>query len=131
MTPIKTRFSIQNHFQQRTKSSHFDLRILNPKRTTLWSFAFPKSRFPNLGEKILAIRTPNHPVGYMYFQGMLDNKDKVQIYDKGLCIIILYSQNLLVLYFNGNKIKGTFNFIRLVKSENSWLVMQSKQKLVK
>lgn len=127
MTPIKSKFSIQEHYQQRTKSSHYDLRVLNPRQTTLWSFAFPKLKFPTQGEKVLSIRTVNHPVNYMYFQGTLDNNDKVKLYDKGKCIILLYTENLIILHFNGNKLKGTFNFIRLVKTENSWLVMPSKK----
>ena len=129
MSQIKTRFSIQDHWQKKNRSSHFDLRILDPKNTILWSWAFPKSRFPEQGEKVLAIRTPNHRVSYMYFQGNLQNGDKVKVYDRGKCRILLYSHNLIVAYFNGNKTKGIYNFIRLVKSKDSWLVTKSNKSI--
>ena len=128
---IKTKFSIQNHWQKRNRSSHFDLRILNPKKTTLYSWALPKSQFPDEKmSKVLAIRTVNHPVSYMYFSGHLDNGDKVEVYDKGLCIIFLLKQNLVIVYFDGNKIKGVYNFIKLVKSKDAWLVTRSKKTFV-
>ena len=124
---IKTRFSIQNHWQKRTRSNHFDLRILSPRKNTLYSWAIPKSQFPEEGKKTLAIRTSNHPVSYMYFQGTLDNGDKVQVYDRGECKVLVYKENLMIVHFYGNKINGTYNFIRLVKSENSWLVTKSRK----
>jgi hypothetical protein len=127
MEQYKTRFSIQNHWQKRVRSAHFDLRILSPFRNILWSWAFPKARFPNEGEKLLAIRTPDHRLSYMYFRGSLDNGDKVDVYDRGECRVLLQSHNLIIVYFHGKKIIGTFNFIKLVKSENAWLVTQSKK----
>lgn len=125
MTP--TRFSVQIHMQKQKKSSHFDLRILDPARTTLISWAFPKSRFPEYGEKILAIKTPDHRVSYMYFKGALENGDTVSIYDRGKCKILLSSHNLIIVYFKGSHIKGIYNFIRMVHSDNSWLVTKSKK----
>lgn len=127
MSHLKTRFSIQDHFQKKSHSSHFDLRILNPRETTLWSWALPKSKFPNRGERVLAIRTANHRVSYMYFDGELENGDKVKLFDRGKCRIILLTENLIVINFNGSKIKGSFNFIKMVGSDDAWLVTQSKQ----
>jgi hypothetical protein len=63
---LKTLFSIQEHYQQSKRSSHYDLRVLDLKKKTLWSWAFPKRKFPEIGEKVLAIRTVNHPISYMY-----------------------------------------------------------------
>jgi len=127
MTPIKTLFSIQEHFQKSKRSSHYDLRVLDPKKKTLWSWAFPKLKFPESGEKVLAIRTPNHPISYFYFHGRLDNGDMVSLFDKGTCYILVNKYNLIILYFNGTKIKGAYNFIRSFSSKNSWLVTKSKK----
>ena len=126
MDQLKTRFSIQDHHQKKSNASHLDLRILNPKETTLWSWAFPKHKFPEFGQRVLAIRTPNHRVSYMYFDGNLENGDTVSVFDRGKCKIMLLTQNLIVVNFNGNKIKGIYNFVKLVKSEDAWLVSRSK-----
>ena len=126
MDQLKTRFSIQDHWQKKPNSSHLDLRILNPRETTLWSWAIPKHRLPNIGEKMLAIRTPNHKVSYMYFSGKLDNGDTVEVFDRGKCKIMVLTQNLIVVNFSGNRIRGIYNFIKLVGSEDAWLVSRSK-----
>ncbi len=123
----KTLFSIQEHFQKAKRASHYDLRVLDPEKRVLWSWAFPKRRFPEYGEKVLAIRTPNHPLHYMYFQGKLHNGDMVSLHDKGECYIITYKYNLVILYFKGNKINGTYNFIRSFSSKNSWFVTKSRK----
>ena len=124
---IKTLFSIQEHYQKSKKSSHFDLRILDPKKKVLWSWAFPKRKFPEVGEKVLAIQTVNHQVSYMYFEGKLDNGDIVSVYDKGKCHIIMIKNNLIIFYFDGKKIKGAYNFIKSFTSKDSWLVVKSKK----
>lgn len=124
---IKTLFSVQEHFQRAKRSSHFDLRVLDPKKKVLWSWAFPKLKFPEEGEKSLAIRTANHKLSYMYFEGRLDNGDVVSLYDKGKCHVLVYRYNLIIMYFNGAKLKGVYNFIKLFSSKDSWLVTKSKK----
>ena len=128
MQPIKTKFSVQNHWQKRNKSSHFDLRILAPSGMKLWSWALPKSRFPNFKERILAIKTSDHKITYMYFQGSLNNGDIVKLYDRGQCIIYKISDNTLVFKLSGTKVNGTFIFIRIYESKNSWVVIRVKEK---
>jgi hypothetical protein len=122
---LKTLFSVQEHFQKSKRSSHFDLRILDLKKNVLWSWAFPKLRFPEKGEKVLAIKTPDHKVSYMYFEGKLQNGDVVSLHDKGICFIIVAKYNIVILYFKGQKIKGAFNFIKLHTYRDSWIVTKS------
>lgn len=122
---LKTKFSVQEHYQRSKRSAHFDLRILDPKKKTLWSWAFPKAKFPNHGEKVLAIRTPNHKLSYMYFEGKLNNGDVVSLYDKGECEVLVFKHNIVVIYFSGEKLKGAYNFIKLFSTKDSWLVTQS------
>ena len=127
MQPIQSKFSIQEHWQKRTRSSHLDVRILDPKKKFLWSWAIPKKKFPVGKEKVLAIRTVNHKLSYMYFQGKLDNGDHVNLFDVGKCIIVMYSQTVVILKFEGRKINGTYNFIRLGNTKNAWLITESKK----
>ena len=82
---MKSKFSIQVHYQKRKRSAHWDLRVLSPNKSYLLSFAIPKKEFPKKGEKVLAIRTVNHKVSYMLFHGFLDNGDSVEVYDNGEC----------------------------------------------
>lgn len=126
MPQFKTTFSIQDHHQKKSHSSHFDLRILNQKKSSLWSWAIPKSKFPIAGERVLAIRTVNHKVSYMHFDGELENGDTVKLFDKGKCRVIIVSQNLLIFHFIGSKIRGTYNFIRLLGSDDAWMIQKSK-----
>ena len=121
-----TKYSIQKHYRKSHRSSHLDLRILDPrKKKRLWSWALVKERFPEDGEKLLAIRTPDHRLEYMYFEGELENRDKVTLFDKGICDIIHDGSYLKIFYFKGEKINGAYNFIRL--HSNVWLVTKAKK----
>jgi len=106
-----------------------DLRILNEKKNTLWSWALPKSKFPRKGEQRLAIRTPNHPPSYMYFHGDLENGDSVSVYDRGDCKVLVNKHNLIVVYFRGKKINGAYNLIKLQSSKrkDSWIITKLKE----
>lgn len=122
---IKTSYSVQEHYQKAKKMSHFDLRVLDPKRKVLWSWAFPKRKFPEHGEKVLAIKTVDHDRAYMYFHGKLKNGDTVSLYDKGKCHVLVFKHNLVIIYFSGAKLNGAYNFIKLFSENTSWLVTKS------
>ena len=127
MDPIKSKFSVQIHWQKKNRSEHFDLRILDPKKKFLWSWAMPKKRFPDYKEKVLALKTANHKISYMYFSGTLTNGDKVGLYDRGECTIIFYNQKFMIVKLDGVKVNGIYNFIKLINTDNSWLIMASKK----
>jgi len=124
-----TKFSIQEHWSRKRRTIHFDLRILNPEKTKLWSWAIPKAKFPEGNERILIIRTPDHKKSYMYFDGILNTGDKVKLYDEGECYIIVNRQFLKIMKFKGTKIDGVYNFIRISSSskDDSWILMRSKK----
>jgi len=125
---FKTKFSMQIH-RQKNRHTHSDLRILNEDKTTLWSWALPKINFPGRGKKVLAIRTANHLVSYMYFQGTLKNGDKVTLFDRGDCKVLIETHNLIIIYFRGKKIKGAYNLIRMhnSKKDDSWIISKSRK----
>jgi bifunctional non-homologous end joining protein LigD len=126
---FKTRFSVQKHDQKKKRKAHLDIRILNRSGSDTWSWAIPEGRFPTQKERLLAIRTPNHPANYMYFSGTLSNGDKVTVFDRGECKILVHKHNLIIVYFRGKHIKGAYNLIRLHsgKDKNSWLITKSKK----
>jgi bifunctional non-homologous end joining protein LigD len=124
---MKSKFSIQIH--KRKNITHWDLRVLSPKKTHLISWAIPKEKFPKKGEKILAIRTVDHKVNYLNFSGTLNSGDKVEIYDIGDCDIIKWKQDLIIVKFSGKKIKGVFLFIKMKNSkQDDWLILRSGKK---
>ena len=85
---MKRLFVVQDHFSRRR---HYDLRFeieggmdeyvemrqeetsepLEKTEKVLMSFAVPKHRFPNVGERLLAIKTENHPWSYRLFAGWI------------------------------------------------------------
>lgn len=125
---MNSKFTIQSHFQNKRKRTHWDLRVLNPLKTAATSWAIPKVHFPEEGEKVLAIRTFDHKISYMMFHGYLDNGDKVDLYDHGDCEIIRWKKDSVVIYFKGENIKGLFIFIKLAASKNDiWLILRAKK----
>lgn len=127
---MNSKFSIQEHYQQRNKHSHYDLRLLEPKnKSYLVSWALPKKRFPDSGERLLAIRTVNHNVDYMHFHGQLKNNDNVKLIDFGNCDIVKWTDSVIIVVFHGKSIKGTFVFVRMSKEsdkQDNWIVMGKK-----
>ncbi len=126
---MTSKFSIQIHNQKKKRSTHWDLRVLAPSRTHLVSWAIPKEKFPEKGEKVLAIKTVNHKVNYLMFSGTLNNTDKVDLYDHGSCEIIRWGKDLIIIKLNGKKINGVFVFIKMKnKDQDDWLILRSSKK---
>ena len=76
------RYVIQRH---QATHLHYDLRLEND-HGTLTSFAIPKHRLPNKGERLLATQTEDHPVSYVTFSGTIDEgygAGEVKIVSKG------------------------------------------------
>tara|TARA_R110000824_G_scaffold210005_1_gene395825 strand:+ start:371 stop:778 length:408 start_codon:yes stop_codon:yes gene_type:complete len=127
---IKTKFSIQIHNQKKRKNrSHWDIRILSPRKLKLWSWAIPKSHFPERGEKVLAVRTSDHKVSYLMFEGTLKNGDKVSLYDYGECDLIITKRSNLVIRFKGKKVKEVFTFVKTQgnTSDDKWLIIRGSK----
>jgi len=120
----RTNFSVQLH-HSKNAGKHFDLRVQSPVNKYLaWSWALPKRRFPEVGEKVLCIRTQDHSVGYMMFKGVNSQGDKVEIYDHGTVEIPLYTEDRIYLIFNGKKVKESYLLVKIRRSSN-WLMMRS------
>ncbi len=123
---IKSKFVIHDHNAIRS-GKHWDLRIAY--NDVLKSWAIPKSKYPEKGEKVLAIRVPDHAMGYYDFKGIIDDdygKGKVEVHDKGICTIIKWSDDKIHFELKGKKVKGTFWLIKLAKKGKDWLWLRSK-----
>lgn len=117
----KYRYVIQEHNADKA-GKHFDLRLENDKGA-LSSWAIPKAKLPIGKEKLLAIKTEDHPIEYMDFSGIIPSgygKGKVKIYDKGTYEEIEKTTNKLIFRIKG---KGTYN---LIKTDKNWLITKGE-----
>ncbi len=124
--PYKTKFVIHDHH---ATHHHFDLRI--KKGNKLASWALPKAHLPKKdGEKILAVKTPDHDLYWLTFKGEIPEGEygagKVDIYDSGECIIHKWSDTIVV-NFNGKKTKGFYSLIK-TKGDNYILIRMNQEK---
>lgn len=120
----KYRFVIQLHKAEKA-GDHFDLRLENDKGS-MTSWVIPKNHLPKNKEKLLAIKTENHPISYMDFKGIIPEgygKGKVSIHDSGVYEEIEKESSKIVFKLNGKKEKGTYVLFKTNK--NYWLLMKS------
>jgi hypothetical protein len=122
---ITRNYTLHDHFRQRQHSSHYDLRILSINKQFTYSFAFPKKKFPSENNKVLAIKTPDHPLSILSLSGTLKNNDKMSIVEKGECSIVSISSSKIDIIFNGEILNGHFIFIHL--NNDSWLVLMKRK----
>lgn len=125
----KSRFVIQFH---QARQDHYDFRL--EWKGVLLSWAVPKGLSLNPKEKRLAIRTENHPLSYLRFEGTIPKGQygggSVTIFDigyweteedtdKGL------EKGNLKFVLNGRRFRGGFALIRL-KEEDQWILVKEK-----
>lgn len=126
--PYETDFIVHEHY---ATHHHFDLRIRRGDVAPSW--ALPKARFPfETNERMLAVRTPDHPISWMTFKGTIPHGQygagKVFIYDKGKCIVHKWGE-VIVVELKGNHITGFFLLIH-TKGDN-WLIIRPDQEKTK
>ncbi len=131
------RFVVQRHQASRL---HYDLRL--EMQGTLKSWAVPKGPSMNPDDKRLAIKTEDHPIEYLSFQGTIPKGNYgagvMEIWDegnyrvaetsgKGNLIEELHKGNLKIEFF-GKKIKGVFAIVKTGSGgkENQWLLIKKK-----
>ncbi len=129
------RFVIQRHQASRL---HYDLRL--EMEGVLKSWAVPKGPSMNPKDKRLAIRTEDHPVKYLTFQGIIPKGNYgagvMDIWDEGTYQITESKEGInpvkqlekgdLKIEFFGNKIKGSFALIHTQRGDkkNQWLLIK-------
>lgn len=128
-------FSIQKHD---ASSLHYDFRLEN--EGVLKSWAIPKGPSTDTSEKRLAVRTEDHPVDYIDFEGTIPKGEygagKVLLWDKGTYENITKKDGKLrsvdksieaghlVFNLKGEKIKGGYSLKRINKVKDQWLFVK-------
>jgi DNA ligase D-like protein (predicted 3'-phosphoesterase) len=105
-------------------NSHFDLRLENDEGT-MSSWAIPKHKLPKGKEKLLAVKTEDHPLSYRSFKGEIPSgygKGKMDIHDSGTYEEIEGNGNKIVFKLKGKKEKGTYKIFKT--DGKKWMIME-------
>lgn len=106
---------------------HFDFRL--EKEGVLKSWAVPKGLPDKAGVKRLAVQTPDHPLDYIDFKGVIPEGEygagTVEIWDKGGYELESWEVNKAVFRLNGNKLKGWYALVHM--GGKNWLIMKLKK----
>jgi bifunctional non-homologous end joining protein LigD len=125
-------FVVHEHHAKRL---HFDLRL--EMAGVLKSWAVPKGPSMEPADKRLAIMVDDHDLDYGDFEGTIPEgmygAGKVIIWDKGTYELKAGSiqAGKLEIYFNGNKLKGTFALVKLSGKYKEWLLIKKKEDVYK
>lgn len=123
----KHRFVIQLHEADKAKT-HFDLRLENDEGA-MSSWAVPKHKMPGDKEKLLAVKTEDHPLSYMRFEGEIPKGEygagTVERHDSGTYEEIEWGKSKIVFRLKGKKEKGVYNLVHT--DGNRWLLMRAKE----
>jgi DNA ligase D-like protein (predicted 3'-phosphoesterase) len=122
-------YSVQEHH---ATHKHFDLRL--EWKGVLWSWAVPRGPPKTAGDKRLAIRTPNHPKSYAFFDGVIKEGSygagRVILWDKGVHDPQKFNSREIITSISGKRLKGTYVLIRTkFGKQDNWLFFKKKPAL--
>jgi bifunctional non-homologous end joining protein LigD len=124
----KHRFVIQLHHAKKA-GDHYDVRLENDNGT-LSSWSVPKHRLPKGKEKLLAIKTEDHPIEYLKFKGEIPTgygAGVVEVYDSGTYEELETSKTKIVFKLKGKKEKGIYRLFRAGEGQK-WMIMAGTNK---
>lgn len=123
LLPETWQFGLQFHRADRA-GPHFDLRLGDPATGVAYSWAIPKARMPQPGEKVLAVYQPRHTVSYMSFKGEIREG-----YGKGTVELKAHSK-VEVLRASSERVRfnlyeghDVFEYVLVRTLDKQWLLM--------
>jgi len=129
----QSRFVIQKHLATRT---HFDLRLEHEGRLLSWAITKGPSLLP--ADKRLAVRTEDHPVDYIDFEGIIPDgygKGRMILWDYGEYEAVVPLETSLPkgeikFILRGHRLNGQFALVRLKEKKKSsrvnWLMIKDR-----
>lgn len=129
--PVGETFVIHQHH---ATALHHDLRLemLNGATPVLVSWAVPKGLPRQRGDRHLAIRTEDHPIGYAEFSGTIPEGEYgggvVRIFDSGSYEVVDRSDDRLTFQLRGRRLSGIWHLISTgtQNGREQWLAIMSE-----
>jgi bifunctional non-homologous end joining protein LigD len=113
------RFVVQEHS---ARSMHWDLRLEH--EGTLASWAVPKGIPADPKRNNLAVRTEDHPLEYLDFEGDIPEGNygagTMRIYDRGTYETHKWRDKEVMVTFHGEKVRGRYVLFRT--SDKNWMI---------
>src|SRR4051812_17367262 len=113
------RFVVQEHS---ARSMHWDLRLEH--EGTLASWAVPKGIPPDPKRNNLAVRTEDHPLEYLEFQGDIPagqyGAGTMRIWDRGVYERHKFREDEVMITFHGERLRGRYVLFRT--DEKNWMI---------
>jgi len=124
--PEEWPFVVQEHDAD-VAGKHFDLRLGEPHRNIVHSFALPKSHLPSAGEKVLAIQGPIHTPDALVIEGDIPSgygSGTLKTKERGIAEVV--GSGPSKLHFNVYRGKDTDEYVMMKVpryGEHSWLLI--------
>jgi len=126
-------FVIQQHHATRL---HHDVRLemSNGDTSVLVSWAVPKGLPRRRGERHLAIRTEDHPIGYATFSGTIPEGEygggAVRIFDQGTYELVARSHDRITFRLEGRRLQGIYHLVHTGPKDgkDAWLAIMSEDR---
>jgi bifunctional non-homologous end joining protein LigD len=113
------RFVVQEHS---ARSMHWDLRLEH--EGTLVSWAVPRGIPADPQRNNLAVRTEDHPLEYLDFEGDIPEGNygagTMRIYDRGTYETHKFRDNEVMVTFHGERVRGRYVLFRT--DEKNWMI---------
>ena len=117
--PSEARFVVQEHHARRL---HWDLRLEH--EGTLASWALPRGVPEHPDENRLAVRTENHPLEYLEFEGEIPKGEygagTMLVWDRGTFEAEKFRDDEVIATFHGERLNGRYALFRT--RENDWMI---------
>jgi DNA ligase D-like protein (predicted 3'-phosphoesterase) len=120
-------FVVQEHHSRRL---HYDFRL--ERDGVLKSWAVPKGIPETSDDKRLAVQVEDHPLEYAKFEGEIPKGEygagQVIIWDKGTYDTKVWTEKMVEVILNGQKLKGRYVLVPLKRAgEKNWLMIKGKE----
>jgi bifunctional non-homologous end joining protein LigD len=113
------RFVVQEHHARRL---HWDLRLEH--EGTLASWALPRGVPEHPDENRLAVRTEDHPLEYLTFEGEIPKGQygagSISVWDRGTYQAEKFRDDEVIATFNGERVHGRYALFRT--RESDWMI---------
>jgi bifunctional non-homologous end joining protein LigD len=117
----RPRFVVQEHSARRL---HWDLRL--EREGTAPSWAIPNGIPEDPSENRMAVRTEDHPLEYLEFEGEIPPGEygagTVRIWDRGTYQVHKWEPGKVVFSLEGERLSGRYALFRAGKSEKDWMI---------